>query len=239
MQTTPGGWTVVDREAGVLALSYPFRGSATATTFVAAMPGRKLLVVSPATKVSDAAFAELSEFGEVAALVANNGFHHLGQAEWRKRFPEARCFAPPEAAARIRRKNPAIGAFESLDALANMTGSSVGFRLVPNTKLGESWFWAKTATGYAWYTSDVLANMSKLPPFPFNLIFKWSGSGPGFRVFGLALKFMVKDKAATLRLLRDDVAAHPPSTLIPAHGDIIARPGLAQETDTVIAASLA
>lgn len=238
MQTTPGGWTVVDREAGVLALSYAFSKNATSTTFVATMPGRKLLVVSPAMGISDAAVGELSEFGEVAALVANNGFHHLGQTEWRKRFPEARCFAPPEAIARIRKKYPTVGDFEPLDQLANMTGSNVGFRVVPNTKIGESWFWAKTANGHAWYTSDVLVNMTKLPKFPISLLFKWTGSAPGFRVFGLGLKFIVKDKAATLRMLRDDVAAHPPTALIPAHGDILVRPSLAQETDELIAAAL-
>lgn len=238
MQTTPAGWTVVDRDAGVLALTYSFRNNATSTTFVAAMPGRKLLVVSPAVHVSDAALAELSQYGEVAALVANNGFHHLGLAEWRQRFPKARCFAPPEAAARIRKKNPSAGALDPLDELASMTGFDVGFRLVPNTKVGESWFWAKTASGYAWYTSDVFTNMAKLPPFPIGLLFKWTHSAPGFRVFGLALKFVVKDKAQTLRLLREDMAAHPPTTLIPAHGDIMSGDRLAQEADALIAASL-
>lgn len=238
MQTTPGGWTVVDRDAGVLALTYSFRKNATSTTFVASMPGRKLLVVSPALNVSDAAVAELSQFGEVAALIANNGFHHLGLGEWRKRFPKARCFAPPEAASRIQKKNPSAGALEPLDELASMTGFDVGFRLVPNTKVGESWFWAKTAGGYAWYTSDVFTNMAKLPPFPISLLFKWTNSAPGFRVFGLAMKFVVRDKAQTLRLLRDDMAAHPPTTLIPAHGDIISGDRVAQQADAVIAASL-
>lgn len=238
MQTTPGGWTVVDRDAGVLALAYRYRKDATSTTFAAAMPGRRLLVVSPAVGVSDAAVADLSQFGEVAALVANNGYHHLGIAEWRQRFPKARCFAPPEAAARIRNKNPAAGMLEPLDELASLTGFDVGFRVVPNTKVGESWFWAKTAAGYAWYTSDVFTNMAQLPPFPFSLLFKWTNSAPGFRLFGLALKFIVKDKAQTLRLLRDDIAAHPPTTIVPAHGDLISRAGVAQEADALIAAAL-
>ncbi len=237
MQTTPGGWNVIDREAGVLSLTYSFKKDAVSTTFVATMPGRKLVVVSPAKNVSDAALAELAEFGTVVALVANNGFHHLGQAEWRKRFPEARCFAPPEAIARIKKKNPAAGNFEPLDALANLTGSHVGFRVVPNSRVGESWFWAKTAAGYAWYLSDVLINLPKLPPFPIGLLFKWTHSAPGLRPFGLALKFVVKDKAATLRLLRQDLAAHPPTEVIPGHGDIVARAGIAQEIDALLASA--
>ncbi|MBP6632754.1 MAG: hypothetical protein KA297_25250 [Kofleriaceae bacterium] len=239
MTTLTSGWTVLDEAAGVLTCSYRFgKGKASSATFVARMGNGQLLVVSPAKGLPEATFTELARFGPVGALVANNGFHHLGQAEWRARFPAARCFAPAAAIARIHKKNPGAGAFEPLAALADLTGPDVGFREVPDSKAGESWFWARVAGGHAWYPSDVLANMPTLPPFPVSLLFKWTGSAPGFRVFGLALKMLVRDKPATLRLLRDDLDAHPPTIIVPAHGDVLTRPGLAAEARALLDAAL-
>ncbi|MBP6841702.1 MAG: hypothetical protein KA190_30660, partial [Kofleriaceae bacterium] len=118
MTTLTSGWTVLDEAAGVLTCSYRFgKGKASSATFVARMGNGQLLVVSPAKGLPEATFTELARFGPVGALVANNGFHHLGQAEWRARFPAARCFAPAAAIARIHKKNPGAGAFEPLAAL--------------------------------------------------------------------------------------------------------------------------
>ena len=39
----------------------------------------------------------------VEAIVANNGYHHLGIARWRERCTNARCFAAPGAIERIRK----------------------------------------------------------------------------------------------------------------------------------------
>lgn len=115
----------------------------------------------------------------------------------------------------------------------------MGFREVANTKAGESWFWAKTASGSAWFLSDVLINLPKLPPaFPLRLLFKWTGSAPGFRVFHLALKFVVKDKRAALRQLREDMAAHPPTVIVPAHGPLLDHPGITEETRALLDAAL-
>lgn len=239
METTAAGWTVLDREAGVLALTYTFTKSGTATAFVARMADGTLLVVSPPTRFTDAAAAELAEFGDVGAIVANNGFHHLGQAEWRARYPKARCFAPELAAKRIAKKNPANLPFEPMSALAPLLGDGLGFRDVPNSKCGETWFWARTGDGYAWFLSDVLINMPELPDafFP-RMLFKLSGSAPGYRVFNLAMKFICGDKKGTLRLLLDDVAAYPPTVIVPSHGDLLTQGDIAAETRRVIEAAL-
>lgn len=235
MDTTPAGWIVIDRDAAILTYTYRFGSGGTSNAFVARMGNGKLLVVSPPCGLGDAFFDDLAEFGEVGALVANNGFHHLGQVAWRARYPEARCFAPTEALARISKKNPADLPFEPLSALGEITGETVGFREVANTKCGESWFWAQGAGGTVWFMSDVLANMPSLPKqFVFKWMFKLSKSAPGYRPFGLALKFIVKDKKATLRALRDDVSAHPPSVVVPAHGDILQADDLLERTHAAI-----
>lgn len=235
MQSTSAGWIVIDRDAAILTYTYHFAADGTANTFVARMGNGQLMVVSPPTGLHEAAFAELAEFGEVGALVANNGFHHLGQAAWRARFPDARCFAPAEAIPRIKKKNPADLPFEPLSALADLAGPTIGFREAANTKCGESWFWVAGAEGPVWFMSDVLANIPELPGklLP-RLMFKLSKSAPGYRPFGLALKFIVKDKKATLRALRADVSAHPPRAVVPAHGDILHGDDLLARTHAAI-----
>jgi hypothetical protein len=239
METTTGGWTVLDRAAGVLAHTYEFTRGATATTFIARMADGTLMVVSPPSALSDAMAEELSAFGEVGALVANNGLHHLGQETWRARYPSARCFAPDAAATRIAKKSKRALRFEPLAALAELAGPDVQVREVPNTHLGESWFSARSGSGNVHYVSDVLANMPQLPgAFVPSLLFRLTKSAPGFSVFHLALRFAVRDKKATLRLLLEDLEASPPSVLVPAHGAILDGPGLAAETDALIRAAL-
>lgn len=244
MQTTPAGWTIIDREARVLALNYHFAAEATSTSFVAPMADGRLMVVSPSKALDEAVATELADFGEVGALVANNGFHYLGQKAWRARFPEARCFAPPKAIERIARKSRHPLAFEPLAALAPLLGDGVGFRDVPDSKCGESWFWARLSEGeggerFAWYMSDVLANM---PGVPGNLLvralFKLTGSAPGYRVFKLALKLIVRDVEAALRLLLADVEAHPPGVVVPAHGGILADGDVDRRTVALLKAAL-
>lgn len=234
METTPSGWLVIDRARGVLTRSYKFSKGGTAMTFVARMGDGRLMVVSPPSGLDEAAYAELAPFGEVGALVANNGFHYLGQAAWRARFPKARSFAPAQAVARIDKKSKVKLSFEPMAALAELTGGDVGVRDVPETKRGEAWCWAKTERGHAWYASDVLANMPKAPPFPIGLLFKWSNSAPGYKVFGLAMKLIVKDPKATLRLLAEDLEAHPVTTMVPAHGDVLAHASLAADTRALV-----
>lgn len=239
MEKTPGGWTVIDRDAGVLTYTYEFTKGGLSTTFVARMGDGKLLVVSPCTGLTDEAAKELEAFGEVGAVMANNGFHHLGVAAWRERYPNARFFAPAEAIKRIKKKNADAGDFEPLSALVGTTGDDVGIHDVDNTKCGESWVWARTANGSAWYVSDVLANIPGLPkPLIPKLLFKLTGSAPGYRVFNLALKFIVKDKKAVLRALLADMEKLPPTVVVPAHGPLLDQASVAADTREVLQAAL-
>ena len=237
MQKTPAGWTIIDRDAAVLTYDYEFTKGATSTTLAVRMPNGEMLLVSPPSKPSDEMIAELREFGEVGALLANNGFHHMGQADWRARFPDARSFAPAESLPRLKKKSTVE--FEPISALLPLLGPNIGVRQVADTKHGESWLWAQIEGGYVWYLSDVLANMPSLPkPLMFKILFKITGSAPGFRVFNMALKFIVKDKKKTLRTLLEDMAANPPTVIVPSHGDILSQPGLATEARELVEAAL-
>jgi hypothetical protein len=238
MEKTAHGWSILDKDAGVLSYTYRF-GAGSANAFVARYDGDKLLVLSPPSGLSEGAFADLEAFGTVESVVANNGFHHLGQAEWKRRYPSASFYASPAAAKRIKKKNPEAGDFAPLSQLVRKLTGDVGVVVAPADKCGETWAYAKTAKGYVWYASDTLVNMAELPKaLPFKLVMKLTKSAPGYRVFGLALKFVTSDKEGLLRAMQEALRARPVVIMVPAHGGILAHEGLAEETQRLIASAL-
>ncbi|MCA9707573.1 MAG: hypothetical protein KDK70_17100 [Myxococcales bacterium] len=239
MKTTPHGWTIIDADAGVLSFTYNFAGEGTSNTFTAKLPSGGLVVVSPASKISQEQFDDLAAYGEVEAVVANNGFHHLGLARWHELAPKARLFAAPGAVARIAKRSKTAPTLEPLSALEPLLGDDVAVVEVPTSKAGETWVRVKLAKGYAWYASDLLANLDRLPSnFFVRMLFKLTKSGPGYRVFNLAVKLIVKDKKAGLRAMLDDVREHPPTVMVPAHGGIVTGKAVAADTEALLSAAV-
>ncbi|MBC7174446.1 MAG: hypothetical protein H5U40_18510, partial [Polyangiaceae bacterium] len=106
---------------------------------------------------------------------------------------------------------------------------------LPATRMGETYVWARIAGGYAWYTSDLLANMDRLPPNPvIAFLFKQTKSAPGLRIFHLAGKLMLKQPRRAYAEVAQAMRAHPPRVLVPGHGSPIDRSGLAEEAGALL-----
>jgi hypothetical protein len=239
MQTTQHGWRIIDGDAGVLSFSYKFAGEGQANCFTAKLPSGGLMVISPPSTSTPAEIGDLAAFGEVEVIVANNGYHHLGIGRWREHFPRARAFAAPGALERIGKKNKDAGVLEPLSALQPLLGDHVAVVEAPASKAGETWAYAKIAGGYAWYASDVLANMEQLPSgFVVRSLFKWTKSAPGYKVFNLAVKLIFSDKKRGLGKMLEDVRKHPPTVMVPAHGAIVMTASLAAETEQLLTAAI-
>ncbi|HET8934700.1 MAG TPA: hypothetical protein VFN67_14725 [Polyangiales bacterium] len=97
---TEHGWRVVSERAWLYV--YAFAKNGTANCFAIRLANGGVVVLSPALGLSEGAYADLDQLGEVTALVATNGHHHLGIGAFRRRFPNARVYAP----ARIAKRNP-------------------------------------------------------------------------------------------------------------------------------------
>jgi hypothetical protein len=239
MKTTQNNWTIIDGDAGVLSFSYKFASEGQANCFTARLASGGLLVISPPRTISDAEIGDLAKYGEIEAIVANNGFHHLGIGLWREKFPRARCFAAPGAGRRIGKKSKNAGELEPLSALKPLLGNGVAVIEAPKSKAGETWAWAKIAGGYAWYASDVLANMDRLPSsFVVRTLFKLSNSAPGYKVFKLATTFLLSDKKRAFGVMLEDVRKHPPTVMVPAHGDILDHASLAGDTEQLLVSAI-
>ena len=229
-------WKCIDESAGVYVTTYQFANEGFANCFVAKGP-EGLVALSPASRLPDAAFAELDAIGNVAAVVAPNGFHHLGLGPWRERYEDARYFAPPLAAARIAKKSDDAPPLEDIAGLSEMTGDRLVVRPAPHTRCGEIWAWANGDNGAVWFGSDILANMESLPSsFVPRQLFKMTGSAPGYRLFGLALMFILKRKKENLSLMLNDLKAFPPTVMVPGHGAVLTDAGIGERTIGIVEA---
>lgn len=217
-------WNVIDAERGVLWCEYEFREGAYATTFVfRGVDG--LVVVSPGGGLAPEVLDALAEYGEVKALVANNAFHHVGQAAWRRRFPQAHSYAGRGALARLQKKTGV--AFRPIDELA--LPGHVHVEELPGFKQGELLLRVGTARGSVWYTGDLLTNIQRTPGPPFRWLFTLTGSAPGFRLFRPAVWMFVKDKQALRERMQALLAEVPPAVVVPAHGPAVYSPDVAAE----------
>lgn len=225
------GWNVIDEERAVLWREYEFNKGAFATTLV--FRGTDgLVVISPGKGLEAADYDVLSRFGEVRALIANNTFHHLGQGPWRERFPQAESYAAPQALAKLRKKVPSIP-FRSLDELS--LPPTARLHVLPGFKNGEVLASVGTRQGSVWYSGDLLTNLQRIPGPPASWLFSWTDSGPGFRLFKLAVWLFVNDKRAVKERMNALLSEDPPAIIVPAHGPAVMTPNLVAEAQAQIA----
>ena len=224
------GWNVIDPDAAILWREYSFSKRARATMLVF-RGADGLVVVSPGSNLEPRAYDALGELGPVRALIATNTFHHLGQRAWRERFPEAESYCPPGAVATLQKKVSGV-TFRPLSELA--LPSHVHWQDPPGFKTGETILALDSKRGPVWYTGDLLVNMQQLPPPPIGWLFSLTKSGPGFRLFRLAVSLFVKDKPALREWMLARLDQHPPAIVVPGHGVAFEASDAAEQARTQI-----
>jgi hypothetical protein len=219
------GWNIIDEDALVLWREYTFRDGAYATTLVfRGVDG--LVVVSPGKGMAARELDALREHGEVRALVANNHFHHLGQSEWRARFPEAVSYAPSGALQALQKKSDVP--FRPLAELA--LPAHVSCEEPPGYRAGDAFLRIRTGKGTVWFTGDLLTNIQHTPGPPLRWLFTWTGSAPGFRLFKPGVWAFVRDRGALKAWMLERLASDPPSIVVSAHGPALEAGDVASRT---------
>jgi hypothetical protein len=220
------GWTTLATAPAVLVREYGF-GAGRANALAVALPDRRWMIVSPPPRMSPEEISAFDAHGEVIALVSNNGSHHLGLGPCRGYFPKAVTYAAPASAERIRKKGKDFGQLEAIAELAPLLGADVSLLEVDGCKIGDVLVRVRSDEGVVLYASDFIANIQQLPKnVLIRTFFKLTDSGPGLKVFRAFLMFFVKDRRAAIDFLLRELHASPPAILVPAHGDVIARPDL-------------
>lgn len=209
-------WTVVEPSLPALLYTYVF-GPGIANALAVPVQGG-VAVVSPPSNGPDSMFTELEKHGPVRAIVAPNAFHSLGLAPWKARYPDVPIFAPAQSIARLEKQTKLTGIRPVAD-MQGMLGDGVEIIDMPHYKTGEALVRWRIDGGYAWYVTDVIFNMPKLPPGLFGLVMRWTRSAPGLRRNALAGLFMVKDKRALYGWLAEQAVKTPPVLVVPCHGE--------------------
>ena len=232
------GWTLLASEPLVLMREYSF-GPGVANALLVRLQDGSLLLVSPPTDLSATELDAIAGLGEVSALLANNGAHYLGVAGFCKRFPKAVCYATQPAGARISQKSKQPVTIQPLSQLLPKLSDKVEVIVADGCKVGDVIVRIHSDKGPLLFVGDFFANIQKLPWNPlFRLMFMLTKSAPGFRVFGIFFKFFASDRAALREFLIREIEAHPPATMIPAHGDPVTSPDLAPTMVSMLRAAV-
>ena len=213
-------WSNVTGDGAVRAIKYSF-GVATATSMAARCDDGSWLLLSPPAGVPDAVLEELARDGDVSALVAPNGFHHMGQLQWRKRFANAVSYAPEGSLARLAKKSPDVR-YRPLPELTAKLGARITLFEPEGMKVPDLLAHVGTKDGAVWFSGDLISNTQKedvnfLP----RLIFAMLGGGPGLRFNSVPAMVYLKDKKRWKATTREVLQRNPPVSMVPAHGDPI------------------
>ena len=163
---------------------------------------------------------ELAEDGTVSALIAPNAFHHRGQPAWRRRFPDAVSYAPEGALPRLAQKSPGVP-YRPISELIER----VRPRVDPFTPLGlkapDMLVRVSVPGDTVWWMGDLFSNSTAADQVWWlrRLVAPLAGSGLGYRRNAKPGLVYVRDRAAWLGSIRDALGRHPPSIVVPAHGD--------------------
>ena len=152
-------------------------------------------------------------------LLAPNAFHHMGQAQWRKHFPNAVSYAPEDAIPRVSKKSGID--YQPISALQPRLGPHVQVIAPHGLKSTDLLVHASTPEGAIWFGGDLISTQA---PGEGGLIFRaisrLAGGGPGYRYNPLASLLYLKDKQAWKADVRARMGRERLVAVVPAHGHV-------------------
>ncbi len=195
------------------------RSGAPLRSVAVALGDGRLAIYSPLRGLGDQAHAELAALGRPAFLIAPNHFHNQGLAEHAARHPGVVVVAAAAAIPRLTRR--CRMPVEDTTALP----PPLSVLVPPATRNGELWLQVETPRARAWIVGDGFFNLARVPRSPIGLLIWALGIAPGLRI-GSSFRWLIRDRAHYRRWLLDTLATHPPTTLVPCHGEILHDPAL-------------
>lgn len=223
---------------GIRVRVYQFNDNPLHTSVVSLADGG-LLVLSASTDVSDGDFAELDALGKVRALVAPGAFHNMGLPAWSARYPDAGIYGPAAAAKHIAKVHPKLAPLQDLRALAAILPPDVEAFEVDGCGHPDVLLVVRRGDGTTWFTNEIITNWASWPSaFMFKLLFRLTGSGPGLNVNTMALMFIKGKKPLVKAFHEAKLASHPPTRLVPCHGEVLEDANLKQRLVEVLARRL-
>lgn len=218
------GWQIHDQNLPLLTTRY---GPQQVRMLVFGLRGGGLCAVSPAPHLDDARWQALQAFGTPQFLLAPNHFHNMGLQPWHQRFPATQVVAHPRALARLHKRLPGLP-LTDLAPLQAALPDGVRLFSPPMAKQGETWVSLRTSAGTAWYVTDGVVNEKSLTG-AVGLFLRLLGFRAELMVNPLFKRLFLQDKAAYAQWLLDELDRDPPTLLLPAHGQVLRGPDVAEQ----------
>jgi hypothetical protein len=211
-------WRPLTADGTVRWLKYSW-GPATASSLAVHLGGRGWLVVSAPVGAPPSVADELDRDGGVAFLLAPNAYHHLGQREWRSRFPSATSCAPQSAHRRLAAKSKDIP-YRATEDLASELPSHVHIVAPEGQKTADLMLRIDAGDDVVWWLGDLFSNNGLADAtWPLRILARLVGSGPGYRRNARPGLVYVRDASSWLASVRSALTLRPPTIAVPAHGD--------------------
>jgi glyoxylase-like metal-dependent hydrolase (beta-lactamase superfamily II) len=215
---TDSVWRPLTGEGDVRVLKYSW-GPASANALAVRLGGKGWLVVSPPRGAPATVHDQLADDGGVVALLAPNAYHYLGQSEWRRRFPAATSWAPQGALRRLATRSQQ--AFGKAEELAHELPPGLALVFPDGQKSPDTLLRVTTASAeVVWWLGDLFSNTTRADQaWWLRPLARLGGSGPGYRRNSRPELVYVSQRASWLASVSSALAAHPPTLVVPAHGD--------------------
>lgn len=216
------GWQHLTDDGCVRWLKYSW-GPATANTLAVRLKDGSWMVIAPSVGATNSTFDGLIEEGPVSALVAPNAYHHLGQRDWRHRFPQARSYAPVGALPRLSRKSAEVP-YRPISELTESVQPQVTFLVPEGMKSPDMLVHISVAGSTVWWMGDLFTNTSFADQnWLLRIIAPLAGSGMGYRRNTKPGMIYVRDPKAWLHSIADALNVSPPTIVVPAHGNPVTK----------------
>jgi hypothetical protein len=176
-----------------------------------------IAVISPPSVPDDTWFAATEALGPVAALVAPNTGHDLGQIPWQARYPAAARYAPEVAGPQIAKGKAGCRPLSALSELAGRLPPGARVIDVPATKSGMTMFAVEAGDQRVLFVDEIINHDAEMPAF-FKLVFTLFGSRGGVARNRIWTWVFAADKGAVARAVLAEMDAHPPTLVLVGHG---------------------
>jgi hypothetical protein len=220
-----GLWTVPG-EASMGFVHFPCR-----MTILRLTDGR-LMLISPVA-LTDEDVAGIAELGEVAYLVAPNGFHHLVLGAAQARFPNAATYAVPVVQKKKQKHLRYDGVLTKLDS-PPWHPDVEQLRIAGIPALDEVVFFHKATKTVI--VTDLFFNLTEVANLATKMMFQMVGAW-GKPAQSTLEKFLTKDRAAAKASI-ETMLAWAPERIIMAHGNILDGPDAVEQARSGMAWTL-
>lgn len=187
------------------------------------LPDGTWLVISPVRETVPRAHDWLEEHGRASLLLAPNHFHNMGLRSYVERHG-ARVVAASSRVARVTGLKT-----HGLELVRERLAPSMRLIEVPGTRTGEVWLSVDTPEGRAWIVGDAFTNFPRTPKTGFGAM-AWMLGLTGGVVASPTFKWVaLADRERFPGWLDEQLAQDRPQILVPAHGQVLRAPDLAQQ----------